>query len=43
MKLNQEQIVDEAIRLLHEHGLKQVTLRNLADRLEMKAPSLFGI
>jgi|GEM_PF-586237 len=41
MKLNQEQIVDEAIRLLHEHGLKQVTLRNLADRLEMKAPSLF--
>ncbi len=41
MKLSREQIVDEAITLLHEQGLKQVTLRNLADRLDMKAPSLF--
>lgn len=41
MKLSKEQIVDEAIALLHEQGLKQVTLRNLADRLDMRAPSLF--
>jgi len=41
MKLSREQIVDEAIALLHEQGLKQVTLRNLANRLDMKAPSLF--
>ena len=41
MKLSREQIVNEAIALLHEQGLKQVTLRNLADRLDMKAPSLF--
>lgn len=30
----------EAIALLYEQGLKQVTLRNLADRLSMRAPSL---
>lgn len=41
MKLTKEKIVDEAIALLQERGLKQVTLRNLADRLDMKAPSLF--
>jgi TetR/AcrR family tetracycline transcriptional repressor len=41
MKLSKEQIVEEAISLLHEQGLKQVTLRNLADRLDMRAPSLF--
>jgi len=41
MKLTREQIVNEAIALLHEEGLKQVTLRNLADRLDMRAPSLF--
>ena len=40
-KLTKEQIVEEAIALLHEEGLKQVTLRNLADRLDMRAPSLF--
>jgi len=41
MKLSKGQIVEEAIALLHEQGLKKVTLRNLADRLDMKAPSLF--
>ncbi len=41
LKLTKEKIVDEAIALLHERGLKHVTLRNLADRLDMKAPSLF--
>jgi TetR/AcrR family tetracycline transcriptional repressor len=41
MKLSREKIVTEAIALLYEQGLKQVTLRNLADRLDMKAPSLF--
>jgi len=41
LKLTKEKIVDEAIALLHERGLKQVTLRNLADRVDMKAPSLF--
>jgi len=41
VKLTKEQIVDEAIALLYEQGLKQVTLRNLANRLDMKAPSLF--
>lgn len=41
MKLSREQIVNEAINLLHEQGLKQVTLRNLAERLGMRAPSLF--
>ena len=41
MKLTKEKIVGEAIALLQERGLKQVTLRNLADRLDIKAPSLF--
>ena len=41
MKVTKEQIVSEAIALLHEQGLKQVTLRNLAERLSMRAPSLF--
>lgn len=41
MRLSKERIVQEAIALLHEQGLKQVTLRNLADRLALKAPSLF--
>ncbi len=41
LKLTKEKIVDEAIALLQERSLKQVTLRNLADRLDIKAPSLF--
>lgn len=41
MKITKDQIVSEAIALLYEQGLKQVTLRNLADRLSMRAPSLF--
>jgi TetR/AcrR family tetracycline transcriptional repressor len=41
MKVTQDQIVREAIALLYEQGLKQVTLRNLAERLSMRAPSLF--
>ena len=41
MKLTKEKIVIEAIALLNEEGLQKVTLRNLADRLSIKAPSLF--
>ena len=41
MKLSKEKIVEEAIALLNEEGLHKVTLRNLADRLSIKAPSLF--
>ena len=41
LKLTKTQITHEAIALLHEEGLKQVTLRNLAERLSVKAPSLF--
>ena len=41
MKVSKDQIVQEAIALLYEQGLRQVTLRNLAERLSMRAPSLF--
>lgn len=41
MKLSKDQIVSEAIALLQERGLKEVSLRNLAERLNVKAPSLF--
>lgn len=40
-KLNREQIVDEAIALLREDGLEKITLRALAARLGVEAPSLY--
>ncbi len=39
-KLNREMIVREAIALLQEGGLEALTLRRLADRLGVRAPSL---
>jgi TetR/AcrR family tetracycline transcriptional repressor len=38
---SQETIVVEALRLLNEEGLEGVSLRRLADRLGIKAPSLY--
>lgn len=38
---NQETIVEEALQLLNEAGLEGVSLRRLADRLGIKAPSLY--
>lgn len=40
-KLNQELILGEAISLLREEGLDEVTLRKLAARLGVEAPSLY--
>lgn len=40
-KLNQEQILSEAVSLLREEGLDEVTLRKLAARLGVEAPSLY--
>jgi TetR/AcrR family tetracycline transcriptional repressor len=39
--LNQKSIVDGAIALLNEEGLEGVSLRRLAQRLGIKAPSLY--
>ena len=39
-KLNREMVVREAIALLDEGGLEAVSLRKLADRLGVSAPSL---
>lgn len=41
MKLDTQKIVAEALALMNEDGLKSVTLRKLASRLSIKAPSLF--
>lgn len=41
MALSREQIVDEALALLDEHGLDGVTLRRLAARLGVQAPTLY--
>jgi TetR/AcrR family transcriptional regulator, tetracycline repressor protein len=40
-KLSRSEIVDEAIALLREEGLKNVSLRKLAARLNVEAPSLY--
>ena len=40
MKLQKSQIITEAIALLNEEGLDNVSLRKLAQRLSVKAPSL---
>jgi len=41
MALDKEQIVAEAVRLLDENGLDGVTLRKLAQRLGVQAPTLY--
>lgn len=41
MALSREQIVDEALALLDEHGMDGVTLRRLAARLGVQAPTLY--
>lgn len=40
-KLTLERILDEAVTLLSEEGLDRVTLRGLAGRLDVEAPSLY--
>jgi TetR/AcrR family tetracycline transcriptional repressor len=40
-KLNQELILSEAVAILREEGLDEVTLRKLAGRLGVEAPSLY--
>lgn len=40
-KLNRDLILDEAIAILREEGLEEVTLRKLAARLGVEAPSLY--
>lgn len=40
-KLTLERILDEAVTLLREQGLDRVTLRGLAGRLGVEAPSLY--
>ena len=40
-KLNLERILTESIRLLRDEGLEEVTLRKLAGRLGVEAPSLY--
>ncbi|WP_263588053.1 TetR family transcriptional regulator [Sphingopyxis sp. GC21] len=40
-KLNLDLILDEAIALLQEDGLDDITLRKLATRLDVEAPSLY--
>jgi TetR/AcrR family tetracycline transcriptional repressor len=39
--LNQTTIIDEALALLNEEGLEGISLRKLAQRLGIKAPSLY--
>jgi TetR/AcrR family tetracycline transcriptional repressor len=41
MPLQKEQIVEEGLKLLAREGLEGVTLRKLATRLRVKAPSLY--
>ncbi|MCX5581717.1 TetR/AcrR family transcriptional regulator C-terminal domain-containing protein [Kaistia terrae] len=41
MKIEREQIVDEALRLLDDGGLDQLTTRRLAERLGVQQPSLY--
>lgn len=40
-RLNQEMILAEAVRLLQDEGLEQLTVRKLAARLGVEAPSLY--
>lgn len=41
MKIERDQIVDEAMRLLDEFGLDQLTTRRLAERLGVQQPTLY--
>ncbi|GGC01650.1 hypothetical protein GCM10011494_20230 [Novosphingobium endophyticum] len=41
-RLSRPRIVDEAIALLRDEGLENVTLRRLAARLKVEAPSLYN-
>lgn len=41
MALNKDVIVEEALELLNEKGLESVSLRELAKRLGVKAPTLY--
>src|SRR3954451_120862 len=41
MPLTQEEIVDEAVKLIDETGLTGLTLRTLAARLGVRAPTLY--
>lgn len=38
---NQARIFNEALRLVEENGFAALSMRNLADRLHIKAPSLY--
>jgi TetR/AcrR family transcriptional regulator, tetracycline repressor protein len=41
MKIDKQQIVDEALKLLDERGLDALTTRALAERLGVKQPALY--
>lgn len=41
MALNKQRIIEEAVALLDERGLDGVTMRNLAARLDVQAPTLY--
>jgi TetR/AcrR family tetracycline transcriptional repressor len=41
MPLSRQQVVDEAVRLVDEHGLDGLSLRALAARLGVQAPTLY--
>lgn len=41
MKIDQQLIVEEALKLLDEHGLDRLTTRALAERLGVKQPALY--
>src|SRR5687768_3728214 len=40
-KLDQDRILEEAVRLVDEHGLEGLSTRVLAERLGARAPSLY--
>jgi AcrR family transcriptional regulator len=42
LRLTLERIVDTALRLIDEDGLEAVTMRRVADELEVQAPSLYN-
>jgi TetR/AcrR family tetracycline transcriptional repressor len=41
MKVNREIVVEAGLKLLHEVGLEQLTLRRLAKELKIQAPTLY--
>ncbi|MFF2755565.1 TetR/AcrR family transcriptional regulator C-terminal domain-containing protein [Psychrobacillus sp. NPDC058041] len=40
-KVNKESIIEVALELLHEKGLSQLTMRNIAAKLHVQAPALY--